>query len=191
MQGTKAEIIESYLREGAALRLATIALRGEIAKAAETIAKSFRNGGKLMTFGNGGSAADAQHIAAEFSGRFRRDRSPLPALALTTNSSAVTAIGNDYGFAEIFARQVGGLTDEGDVVIGISTSGLSDNVLRGLAKAQEKGARTIGLCGEQGDMAEYCNILLAVPGDTTSLLQEVHIALGHLLSWMVEEDLFG
>ncbi len=191
MERSKAEIIESYLREGAALRLATIALREEIAEAAETISTAFRNGGKLMIFGNGGSAADAQHIAAELSGRFRQDRDPLPALALTVNSSAITAIGNDYAFDEIFARQVRGLATKGDVVIGISTSGRSKNVLKGLAAARVIGAKTISLCGQKGDMAEYSDNLLAVPGDTTSLLQEVHIAIGHLLCLIVEDDLFG
>ncbi len=191
MKRTKAEIIESYLREGADLQLATIALREEIAEAAATISDAFRNGRKLMIFGNGGSAADAQHIAAEFSGRFRRDRDPLPALALTVNSSAVTAIGNDYGFDDLFARQVRGLAKKGDVVIGISTSGRSRNILEGLAAAREVEAKTIGLCGQKGDMAKYSDNLLAVPGDTTSLLQEVHIAIGHMLCLMVEDDLFG
>ncbi len=188
---SKERIIESYLKEGASLRLATIVLRDEIAKAAEIITEAFRNGGKMMTFGNGGSAADAQHIAAEFSGRFRMDRAPLPALALTVNSSAVTAIANDYSFDEVFARQVQALAKPGDVVIGISTSGRSKNVLKGLEAAQRAQGKTIGLCGQKGHMRPYSDIVLAVPGEKSSLLQEVHISIGHLLSLLVEEDLFG
>lgn len=188
---SKAGIVESYLKEGASLRLSAMSLKDEIVAAAEAIVDSFRKGGKLMLFGNGGSAADAQHIAAELSGRFRKDRHPLPALALTVNSSVVTAIANDYAFEDIFARQIRGLAKAGDVVVGISTSGMSRNVLRGLAAAREARAKTIGLCGKQGGMGPYSDIILAVPATTTSLLQEVHIAIGHLLCLMVEEELFG
>ena len=188
---SKEAIIESYLEEGAKLRMATMALREEILRASDTIAHSFRSGGKLLTFGNGGSAADAQHIAAEFSGRFRKDRPALPAIALTVNPSALTAIANDYSYEEVFARQVLGLAREGDVVMGISTSGSSKNVLLGLDFARKAGARTIGLCGSRGEMGRHADILLAVSGETTSLIQEVHIAIGHLLALLVEEDLFG
>ena len=191
MKESREGIIESYLKEGAALRLLALTLRKEIAQAADLISEAFQSGGKLLTFGNGGSAADAQHIAAEFSGRFRKDRGPLPALALTANSSAVTAIGNDLGFDEVFARQVRALARPGDVVLGISTSGRSRNVLKALEAARKARATTIGLCGASGDMGKYCDVLLAVPGETTSLLQEVHIAIGHLLALLVEEDLFG
>ncbi len=191
MKRSKTDVVESYLREGAALRLESITLREEIAQAAEMVSTALRSGGKLMVFGNGGSAADAQHIAAELIGRFRRDRDPLPALALTVNSSAVTAIGNDYAFEEIFARQVRGLAKEGDVVMGISTSGRSANVVKGLGAARAMGAKTIGLCGQGGQMARHSDCLLAVPGDTTSLLQEVHIAIGHLICLLVEDELYG
>ncbi|OLB68288.1 hypothetical protein AUI06_11495 [archaeon 13_2_20CM_2_52_21] len=169
----------------------TISLSSDIERAAETISDSFRNGGRLYAFGNGGSAADAQHIVAELTGRFRVNREPLPAEALTTNSSAVTAIANDYSFEEIFARQVKALARTGDVVIGISTSGESKNVLRGLETASKSHAKTIGLCGQKGQMKLYCDILLSVPSDETSLIQEVHISIGHLLCLLVEEDLFG
>ncbi len=191
MKEPRNRIIESYLREGSALRLATLALREEIAQAADLISDAFQSGGKLLAFGNGGSAADAQHIAAEFTGHFRKDRRPLPALTLTANSSAVTAIGNDFGFHEVYARQVQALARPGDVVLGISTSGRSPNVLAGLEAARGAHARTIGLCGRTGDMAAYSDVLLAVPGETTSLLQEVHIAIGHLLCVLVEDSLFG
>jgi D-sedoheptulose 7-phosphate isomerase len=166
-------------------------LTTEIERAAEVISNSFRNGGRLYAFGNGGSAADSQHIVAEFTGRFRVDRDPLPAEALTTNSSAVTAIANDYSFEDIFARQVKALARQGDVAIGISTSGGSKNVLRGLEAARVSRAKTIGLCGQKGGMKPYCDVLLSVPSDETSLIQEMHISIGHLLCLLVEEDLFG
>ncbi len=187
----KVKMVESYLKDGADLRLSTVSLGMDIVRAAESIAETFRNGGKLMTFGNGGSAADAQHIAAEFGGRFRLDRDPLPALALTVNPSALTAIANDYAFGEVFARQILGLARPGDVVLGISTSGASSNVLRGLAAARKAQARTIGLCGRKGRMGQYSDILLAVPSETTSLVQEVHITVGHVLCMLVEKELFG
>ena len=187
----KSATIETYLRRGARLRETSISLTSEIEKAAEAISNCFRNGGRLYAFGNGGSAADAQHIVAEFTGRFRVDRDPLPAEALTTNSSAVTAIANDYAFEEIFARQVKALARNGDVAIGISTSGESKNVLKGLQAARQSHAMTIGLCGQKGQMKLYCDILLSVPSDETSLIQEMHISIGHLLCLLVEEDLFG
>ncbi len=187
----KAAVVESYLKEGASIRVSALALTPEILKASEIIAESFRRGGKLMTFGNGGSASDAQHIAAEFAGRFASDRAPLPALALTANSSAVTAIANDYAFEDIFARQVLAFAKTDDVVMGISTSGKSANVLKGLAVARESGARTIGLTGQGGSMLKYSDVLLAVPSRTASLVQEVHIAIGHILCLLVEEELFG
>lgn len=187
----KSATIEAYLRRGARLRETAISLAGEIEKAAEAVSNSFRNGGRLYAFGNGGSAADAQHIVAEFTGRFRVDRDPLPAEALTTNSSAVTAIANDYAFEEIFSRQVKALARSGDVVIGISTSGESKNVLKGLEAARQSHATTIGFCGQKGQMKLFCDIFLAVPSDETSLIQEMHISIGHLLCLLVEEDLFG
>lgn len=183
--------IETYLKRGARLRETTISLTSDIEKAARQISSTFRNGGRLYAFGNGGSAADAQHIVAELTGRFRVDRDPLPAEALTTNSSAITAIGNDYAFDQIFARQVKALAREGDVVIGISTSGESKNVLNGLEAARKSRSKTIGLTGQKGQMNRYCDILLSVPSDETSLIQEMHISIGHLLCLLVEEQLFG
>jgi D-sedoheptulose 7-phosphate isomerase len=188
---SKARRIQSYLEEGAALRLSSVSLSEKIIEASETIALSFKNGGKLMTFGNGGSAADAQHIAAEFTGRFRYHREALPAIALTSNSSQVTAIANDYKFEEVFSRQLRGLAKPVDVAMGISTSGNSKNVLNGLAAARDVGAKTIGLTGNRGTIPSHCDVLLAVPSDNTSFLQEIHIAIGHLICLLVEEDLFG
>jgi D-sedoheptulose 7-phosphate isomerase len=188
---SRSATIEAYLRRGARLREMSISLTGDIEKAADQISNTFQNGGRLYAFGNGGSAADAQHIVAEFTGRFRVDRDPLPAEALTTNSSAVTAIANDYAFDQIFARQVKALARPGDVVIGISTSGESKNVLNGLETARKAHSKTIGLSGQKGQMNRYCDILLSVPSDETSLIQEMHIAIGHLFCLLVEEHLFG
>jgi len=144
-----------------------------------------------MTFGNGGSASDAEHIAAEFTGRFKHDRQALPAIALTSNSAELTAIANDYRFEDVFSRQLKGLAKAGDVAMGISTSGNSKNVLNGLAAARNVGAKAVGLTGSGGDMKSYCDFLISVPSDNPSLLQEVHIAIGHLICLMVEEDLLG
>jgi len=188
---SKSATIEAYLKRGARLREQTMALSSDIARAADEISNTFRKGGRLYAFGNGGSAADAQHIVAEFTGRFRKEREPLPAEALTTNSSAVTAIANDYSFEEIFARQIKALARQGDIVIGISTSGESKNVLMGLEAARKANAKTIGLSGQKGQMKPYCDVLLSVPSDETSLIQEVHISIGHLLCLLVEENLFG
>jgi D-sedoheptulose 7-phosphate isomerase len=163
----------------------------EIEKAATAISSAFRSGGRFFAFGNGGSAADSQHIVAEFTGRFRKERDPLPAIALTTNTSGLTAIANDYAFEEIFSRQVKALVKTGDIVLGISTSGESKNVLKGLESARRIGATTLGFCGQRGSMKSYCDILLAVPSTETSLIQEIHISLGHLLCLLVEDEMFG
>jgi len=139
-------------------------------------------GNKVLLFGNGGSASDAQHIAAEFVGRFVKDRKSFPAIALTTDTSALTAIGNDYGFERIFERQVEGLAAKGDVVIGISTSGNSSNVLKALAKAKSMECEVIGLSGNNGGkMNDYCDINLSVPSTVTARIQEMHILIGHII----------
>ncbi|MBF0171504.1 MAG: D-sedoheptulose 7-phosphate isomerase [Nitrospinae bacterium] len=153
---------------------------------------TFRNGGKLLLAGNGGSAADAQHIAAEFVCRFRLDRPALPAIALTTDTSALTAIGNDYGFERLFARQVEALGATGDIFIGITTSGKSPNILAALDTARAKGLVTVGLTGVNGGaMADHCDHLVMVPSSVTANIQEGHITLGHLLCGLVETALFG
>lgn len=162
-----------------------------IAKVGHEFVVALRTGHKLLLFGNGGSAADAQHIAAELVGRYQRERRALPALALTTNSSSVTAIGNDYSFEDVFARQVEALGSKGDVAVGISTSGKAVNVLRGVAAANAKGLLTVGLTGKGGgklrNLAKYC---IGVPGDTTPRIQEAHILIGHVLAEIVERELF-
>ena len=146
----------------------------------------------MYFFGNGGSAADAQHWAAELSGRFYHDRPSLPAFALTANSSQVTAIGNDYGFEEIFARPLSGMIQSGDVAVGISTSGNSTNVVRGLEVAREKRALTVGFTGRQGGhMTVLCDYLIAIPSEDTPRIQEGQELCGHVLCALVERLLFG
>ena len=150
-------------------------------------ADALRSGGKLLLFGNGGSAADAQHIAAELVGRFQRERAALAAIALTTDTSILTSVGNDYGFDAIFARQVQGLGRPGDVAIGFSTSGNSGNVVAGLRAAQAAGLHAAAFCGAGGGaLAAFADPLLLVPSDETPRIQEMHILLGHALCDAVE-----
>lgn len=163
-----------------------------LAVLAEKVAERFRSGGRAYFFGNGGSAADAQHWAAELSGRFYFDRPSLPAFALTGNSSQVTAIGNDYGFDEVFARPLSGMIQQGDVAVGISTSGNSTNVVKALVVAREKGALTVGFTGgDGGQIAGVCDVLIAIPSEDTPRIQEGHALCGHVLCALVERLLFG
>jgi len=162
-----------------------------VAKASEMVLHSMNEGHKLILFGNGGSAADAQHIAAEFVGRFAFNRPALPALALNVNTSCLTAIGNDYGFDLVFSRQIEALGQTGDVVIGISTSGNSANVLMGMAAAKKKGMPTIALTGGTGGkLKDAADICICVPSDQTPRIQEGHILAGHIISELVEEAIF-
>ena len=162
-----------------------------IARVSEILVDALDQGNKLILFGNGGSAADAQHIAAEFVGRFAFDRPALPALALSVNTSCVTAIGNDYGFDQIFSRQISAFSREGDVAIGISTSGNSPNVLNALSLSRKKGLHTIALTGCTGgrlnNIVDYC---ICVPSNDTPRIQECHILIGHIISELVERTLF-
>jgi D-sedoheptulose 7-phosphate isomerase len=154
-------------------------------------ARSLRAGGRILTCGNGGSAADAQHIAAELAGRLSRERPALPALALTANTSDLTAIGNDYGFDHVFARLVQAHGREGDVAVAISTSGNSPNVLAAVREARERGLRTIGLVGKGGGkLAPLVDCAIVVPSDDTQRIQESHITIGHALCELVDEALF-
>ena len=151
---------------------------------------AIRNGHKILLFGNGGSAADAQHIAAELVGRFKASRPPLKAIALTTNSSILTAIGNDFGFDEVFSRQVVANAESDDVVIGISTSGRSPNVIKAMQEARRIGAKTIGLTGSGGtQLAQICDECIMVPSSDTQRIQESHITIGHILCELLEVDL--
>lgn len=163
----------------------------ELMNVARIISVCLARGGKLLLCGNGGSAADAQHIAAEFVNRFVLERPPLPALALTTDTSVLTAVGNDYGFREVFSKQVAALGKAGDVLIGISTSGESENVLTALETARAEGLITVGLTGKGGgSVAAVCDHLLAVPSTVTSMIQETHILAGHLVCMLVDHFLF-
>ncbi len=167
-------------------------MTGEIARTAEILVETFRGGGKLLLFGNGGSMADAIHIEGELSGRFLFDRDPLPAIALATGPSSATAIANDLGFDQIFARQVRALARPGDAVLAISTSGNSRNVLEAVDAARTIGARVIGLAGGTGGkLAEVADPVLVVPSDSTPVIQEHHILIGHILCEIIEEELFG
>ena len=159
---------------------------------AQEVIRTLSAGGKVLLFGNGGSAADAQHIAAELVGRFKRERKGLPAIALTVNTSTLTAIANDYGPEHVFARQVEALGQPGDLAIGISTSGASPNVLRALEAAKASGLITVGLTGRNGgELRSSVQHCLQVPSDNTPRIQEAHILLGHILCEYVEESLFG
>jgi D-sedoheptulose 7-phosphate isomerase len=161
-----------------------------IADVAQEFVTALRNGHKILLFGNGGSAADSQHIAAEFVGRFQRERSPLPALALTVDTSALTCIGNDYGYENVFARQVTALGFAGDVAVGFSTSGKSPNVLKGLDSASDKGLVTVGFTGaNRSPLAAHARYCLCVPSTATARIQESHILIGHILCEIVDEEL--
>jgi D-sedoheptulose 7-phosphate isomerase len=163
-----------------------------VARAAEAVVAAYRAGRKLILFGNGGSAADAQHIAAEFVGRFLIERRPLPALALSVNSSAVTAIGNDYGYEDVFARQLRAQGTEGDVAIGLSTSGNSANVLAAVAAARELGIVTVGFTGGHGGkLAGAVDHPIVIPSDLTPRIQEGHLMCAHVLCEIVETTLFA
>ena len=156
----------------------------------EILEHGVRHGGKLLLFGNGGSAADAQHIAAELIIRYKADRAAISAIALTTDSSALTACGNDLGFDALFERQIEGLGREGDVAVGISTSGNSANVLRGLRQARAMGLKTVGLTGGTGgQMRTECDALIVVPSSVTARIQEMHITIGHVLCKALEQRL--
>jgi D-sedoheptulose 7-phosphate isomerase len=162
-----------------------------IVEASKMIAQAFHEGKKLLLVGNGGSATDASHIAAEFVNRFKKDRPGLPAIALTTDLAVITSIANDYDYSEIFARQLKSLSEEGDVLIALSTSGNSANILKAMDVAKRKKLRTIAFTGSRGEkFASRAEISFIVPSDNTPRVQETHITLGHVLCQMVEEILF-
>lgn len=161
-----------------------------VQEAAQRLSTTLEAGGKVMFCGNGGSAADSQHLAAELTGRFIKDRPPLAALALSTDTSALTCIGNDYSFDEVFARQVRGLGRAGDVLVGISTSGNSRNVVRAIEEARALGVTVVGLLGRDGGVIRsMCDVAIVVPSDVTARIQESHILIGHTLCGLIEEQL--
>ncbi|MFI5094777.1 MAG: D-sedoheptulose 7-phosphate isomerase [Candidatus Acidiferrales bacterium] len=179
----EAEIADSLHVKEAFLRQCSFS----VAAISVAVAERLQKGGKLLLFGNGGSAADAQHIAAEFVGRFQCDRPALPAIALTTNTSTLTAVANDYGYEEVFARQVTALGSQHDVVIGLSTSGSSRNVLRGLSAARARGMLAIGFTGLSGkDLVALSDLFLCVPSEVAARIQECHILAGHIISGYCE-----
>lgn len=187
---TGGDFISNYFSESVRVLQNTSALGSQIGLSAEACKHALKQGRKIIFCGNGGSAADAQHLAAELMGRFMIDRDPMPALSLTVDTSALTAIGNDYGFETVFARQLRGIGIAGDVIIGMSTSGNSRNVVRAFEAARDMKITTIGLTGAGGgDMAILSDILVAVPDHRTSHIQEAHITIGHLICAIVERDL--
>ncbi|MBC7776071.1 MAG: D-sedoheptulose 7-phosphate isomerase [Phycisphaerae bacterium] len=191
---TMNKLIQNSIRESIAVKqaiLADDAFLQKIEQAAQMLVNAFRNEGKALFCGNGGSAADAQHIAAELSGRFYTDRPPLYAEALHVNSSYLTAVANDYGYDAVFARMVQAAGQSGDILVALSTSGNSPNILKAIEMAKEKGMVIIGFTGETGGkMATLCDVLLNVPSTDTPRVQEAHIMLGHILCQHVEVTLF-
>ena len=185
------EEVRRLLRESMATKERFLEEAPRVAELAGAMAEAFRRGNKVLLFGNGGSAADAQHIAAELSGKFLRVRGALPAMALTANTSELTALGNDFGFDTVFERLVEAHARPGDIAIGISTSGDSPNVLRGIAMAKAKGCTTVAWCGAGGKLRGEVDLAIAVPSRDTQRIQECHIAMGHILCGLVEAELFG
>ncbi len=164
---------------------------GKIIEITDMITDSLKKNGKVIFFGNGGSASDSQHLAAELVGRFKKDRRALPAIALTTNTAILTSLANDYGYEIVFAKQVEALGQKNDVAIGISTSGKAKNVVLGIKQAKKMGLKTIALTGtDGGELAKLADISLVVPSSVTARIQEAHITIGHIICEMVEHDLF-
>ena len=184
------ECVREIILESIKVKQNLLNLSDDILSVCEVISKAYKNDKKLILFGNGGSAADAQHIAAELVGKFKKIRKPLPAIVLHGNTSSLTAISNDFGYEFSFERQIEAFVKEGDVVIGISTSGKSENVVRALLKAKMLGATTVALTGEKG---MKCNVdyEIKVPSNNTARIQEAHILIGHIICECVEKDLFG
>lgn len=163
---------------------------GQIVEITELVIDCLKKNGKVILFGNGGSAADSQHIAAEFIGRFKKDRSALAAIALTTNTSILTSLANDYGYDIVFAKQIEALGQKNDIVIGISTSGKAKNVLQGIKQAKKMGLKTVALSGgDGGDLARSADLSLLVPSNITARIQEAHILIGHIICELMEQKL--
>ncbi len=184
--------VRASFEESARVKAETLELAAvRVVAAAELLIETFRAGGRALVFGNGGSASDAQHLASELTGRFDRERPALPALALTANSSDLTAIGNDYGFEHLFARLVQAHGRPGDVAIALSTSGRSANVNVAVAEARARGLRSIGLVGKGGgELASLVDVAVVVPSDSTARIQECHITVTHVLCELVDAALF-
>jgi len=163
---------------------------GQIKEISDIFIESLKKGGKIILFGNGGSAADAQHIAAEFIGRFKKDRSALAAISLTTNSSVLTSLANDYGYDVVFAKQIEALGQKNDVAVGISTSGKAKNVILGMKQAKKLGIKTVAFTGSDGgDLVKCADVSFIVPSTVTARIQEMHITVGHVICELVEQAL--
>ena len=183
--------IAAQLKEGAKVLTLTAKLAPAVDAVAQDLLKCYRNGGKLLTFGNGGSSCDAQNFANELVGRYRRNRPPLSALALTTNQGDLTAIANDFGFEEVFARPLRAHGRAGDVAVAISTSGNSKNVLKAIAAAKELGLTVVGLTGRSGGkMKDLCDHCIRIPSDSTARIQEAHITVIQIWCGILEDELF-
>lgn len=184
--------VMDHANAGIVARKAFFETKSEIVvEIARAMAVCLASGGKVMFCGNGGSAADCQHLAAEFTNRFKLERPPLPGLALTTDTSALTAIGNDYSFDEIFSKQLQALGRPGDILVGLSTSGTSSNVIRAMREAKRVDIITVGLAGQSGsEMATVSDFLVTVPSGDTPIVQEIHIAVGHMFCHLVDHFLF-
>ena len=186
------DIVEETLKESSNVKLSLINQKDKIIAAANLLIECFKRGNKVLLFGNGGSASDAQHICAELVGRFSIRRRGLPAIALNVDTSVLTAIANDFGFQNVFRRQVEALVEEGDVVVAISTSGLSKNILMAVKEARLKGAKTIALTGKGGGkLKDIVDLAIIVPSQSTPRIQEAHITIGHILCELVERKLFA
>jgi len=188
------EIIKQNIEDSIALKTSILANESILTKIdglTDAIVKCYREKGKVLFCGNGGSAADSQHLAAELSGRYYYDRPPLPSEALHVNASYMTAVANDYSYDQIYARLLQAIGNNGDIIIGLSTSGNSANIIEALKIAKEKKMTTVGFTGEGGGkMAEYCDILISVPSKDTPRIQECHMMIGHAVCQIVEENLF-
>ena len=186
------EIVIRELEESANIKtMMAQSLAGTIVSAAQMILKAYQTGGKVLLIGNGGSAADAQHIAAELVGRFKLERRSLPAIALTTNTAILTAVANDYGYDTVFSRQLEALASNKDVLIAISTSGASVNILKAVETAHKKGVAVIGLTGgDGGKLKDVADLTIIVPSDNATRMQEAHITIGHIICHLVEKELF-
>jgi D-sedoheptulose 7-phosphate isomerase len=191
LQVEPAEEIGKQLRDSIILKQSLFKLTGTLVKLAEVWVQSIKNGGKIIFMGNGGSAADAQHLAAELAGKFYLERDPLPSIALSVNTSVLTALGNDKGYENVFSLQVKALASPGDVVVGISTSGNSRNVCKAIEMARKIGAVTVAFTGAGGKLGTMADYTLAVPSTDTPRIQEAHITAGHLICYLVEKKLFG
>jgi D-sedoheptulose 7-phosphate isomerase len=191
MMNTDSDIVTAILEDSIRVKRAAVeSNREKIRQVAGLLGECLSSGCKVMIFGNGGSAADSQHIAAEFVNRFLIERPPLAALALTTDSSVLSSIGNDYHFDEVFAKQLRALGRQGDIAWGLSTSGNSPNVVKALECARDQGLKTVGMTGRGGRLAALADIVLTVDSDVTARIQETHITIGHIICELVERLLF-